>query len=323
MLKFILSSIYFLRKLKYKEFPFAILYYHHLTNDIGEGLSEEEFDEQMKILSTYFNVVSLERAIQLRASGNLPPKTVAITFDDGYLDNLTKVVPILKKYDCPATFFISTEGTEIGYLWNDEVKALIEQTHAKMVSSEIIGKQFSLSTQSERKYAYQQLCNSLKFETQNARCHKMARLRKELGECVLERQCMTKQHLVELDAAGFEIGAHTHGHCILSNETMDICEAEIRLNLSKLKEAVGKKIRYFAYPNGLEKRDFQHCHGKLLKKLGFEAGFSTNDGGVTSKSGIFAMPRFMPNRRKGALFALAVAHIATEPTHFNSIERPI
>ena len=88
----------------------VILVYHSIAdNQLFFTVSPAMFEQQMAWLkSAGFNVVSLNRLMELRANGHIPAKTVAITFDDGYKDNLTNAFPVLKKYGFPATIFVTT-----------------------------------------------------------------------------------------------------------------------------------------------------------------------------------------------------------------------
>lgn len=77
------------------------------------------FEKQVQFLSKNYTVVSLKDYFERNSSEN---NLCAITFDDGYLNNLTNALPILEKYNTPATFFI-TGMNEIGcdILWADYV----------------------------------------------------------------------------------------------------------------------------------------------------------------------------------------------------------
>lgn len=90
-----------------------ILMYHSVNpvqNPKIRGLivSPEGFRKQMRFLKERrYNVVSLEALVDMISLGKkIPPKTVAITFDDGYKDNYQYAFPVLKEYRLPATFFI-------------------------------------------------------------------------------------------------------------------------------------------------------------------------------------------------------------------------
>lgn len=90
----------------------AVIMYHA----VGEGLpptntiniSEEAFGAQMDFLHhNGYRVIPLGDLVELLKSKKpIPPKTVVITFDDGYEDTYTKVFPVLKKYRFPATVFL-------------------------------------------------------------------------------------------------------------------------------------------------------------------------------------------------------------------------
>ena len=78
-----------------------------------------DFENQMRFLSKVYNPISLERmAQQIQNGTSLPSKAIAITFDDGYQDNYENAYPILKKYNVPATFFLTT-----GFIGTGEIPA--------------------------------------------------------------------------------------------------------------------------------------------------------------------------------------------------------
>lgn len=73
------------------------------------SVSSRAFERQMRFLKEHrYNVVPLESLITLAKNKGIPPRTVCITFDDGYKNNYTHAFPILKKYNLPATMFIIT-----------------------------------------------------------------------------------------------------------------------------------------------------------------------------------------------------------------------
>ncbi|MBI5872654.1 MAG: polysaccharide deacetylase family protein [Candidatus Omnitrophica bacterium] len=90
----------------------AILMYHSIGEPLEEesllNIPEEIFEKQIKFLyDHHYCVISLEElAGRLLARKPILPKTVVLTFDDGYENNYTKLFPILKKYNFPATIFI-------------------------------------------------------------------------------------------------------------------------------------------------------------------------------------------------------------------------
>ncbi len=89
-----------------------VLMYHKVNELLDNPLSVSvnQFKEQIAYLKRNFNVISLDEALScIRNDYSFHKRTVLITFDDGYKDNLTNAYPILKKYGCKAVLFIPTE----------------------------------------------------------------------------------------------------------------------------------------------------------------------------------------------------------------------
>ena len=85
----------------------------------------------MEMLSRYTHPISLSQLVQHLKTGSLPSKSVAVTFDDGYTDNLYQAKPMLEKYSVPATVFVCT-----GYVgkefWWDEIERLVMSSQADL-----------------------------------------------------------------------------------------------------------------------------------------------------------------------------------------------
>ena len=86
------------------------LIYHRVSNKPAEfdelSVPVEIFDWQMRLVAKLFNVISLDQALEFLEGGSVPSRAVVITFDDGYLDNYTKALPLLQKYNACATLYL-------------------------------------------------------------------------------------------------------------------------------------------------------------------------------------------------------------------------
>ncbi len=88
------------------------LIYHRIDISITAPcsicVSIKNFEEQVRFLKNNFKKISSGDLAKKGVSGNITEDTIFITFDDGYADNYTNAKSIIEKYNCPATFFIST-----------------------------------------------------------------------------------------------------------------------------------------------------------------------------------------------------------------------
>ncbi len=316
MLRLLLTLLYKFTKLKQGEYPLSILYYHHVFPQKEsyhcEDLCEKEFEQQIKFLKQHFNIIPIEKALDLQKKGWLPPKALAISFDDGYQDNYTIAAPILKKNNCPATFFISTQGVEQTYLWNDIVEQAIKTTKSATVPANIIGKELVINSKSEKISAFHCLVNKLKFMSNDIRSKQIIELTQALNVKEFSPTMMSKIQISDLHKQGFTIGAHTHSHTILTTESDKNSYQELVKNKKQLEKITNSPITLLAFPNGLYGRDFNQTHCDIAKKIGFKAAFSTNDGGAIQATLPYQVPRFMPYRKQLPLFALSIAKIAGE-----------
>jgi hypothetical protein len=87
----------------------------------------DRFRWQIKLLAKHFNILPLRDAAQRLVDGNLPARAAAVTFDDGYADNLTNAIPVLAARGLPATFFVATDYLDGGRMFNDTVIELVRR----------------------------------------------------------------------------------------------------------------------------------------------------------------------------------------------------
>ena len=139
----------------------VILTYHGVLSQ-GEdnyanrnSITAAQFDEQMAFVSENYHVFSLpELAQRLISNADLPKYSLAITFDDGFKNNGTVAAPILKKYNLPATVFLTTafvNSPKLG-LWTERVDWLLQTAHIPSVEFIINGdlQELSLNTTRDR-----------------------------------------------------------------------------------------------------------------------------------------------------------------------------
>ena len=89
----------------------TVLCYHQVKSpaDDCSSVTPATFRKQMQFLKTHYTVLPLSEAVKVSLEPGVGPRIVAITFDDGYLDNATNAAPILRSLGLPACFFVTTD----------------------------------------------------------------------------------------------------------------------------------------------------------------------------------------------------------------------
>ncbi|MGD8752482.1 MAG: polysaccharide deacetylase family protein, partial [Anaerolineales bacterium] len=109
-----------------------ILLYHGITDPSGVFdpfslcVSPENFEEHLSILCRDAHPMGLEEMAQKLKNGGLPPRAVAITFDDGYADNFYLAKPLLEKFKIPATVFVITGFLGDTFWWDDLTRIILQ-----------------------------------------------------------------------------------------------------------------------------------------------------------------------------------------------------
>ena len=260
----------------------CILLYHGVTNSKSFGIENysnkhiqsDEFEKQMKFLKENKKVVSI-RDIKKE------PNSVAITFDDTFKNVRDVALPILKKYNIPATFFISTGFIENNKnFWVDRIEHMINFSDRKEITFD--GKLFNLSDKSQK-------INSLiNIKSKLKKCEPLIRekylndIRVEIGwkDDVevnnyknLNVDDVRKLHNPPM----YEVGGHTVNHEILSYLDDETLDSEISDCIKTLEEITNKTIDLFSYPEG-QQNHYDERVIRCLKKNGITISPSAIDG---------------------------------------------
>src|SRR5437773_7329055 len=113
--------------------PKSIILLYHRVADVRPDpwslcVTPQHFAEHLEVLRQQSRPMHLQQLVSRLRDGNLPRHAVAITFDDGYADNLLQAKPALERYDIPATVFVATGNIEQAHeFWWDELERLLLQ----------------------------------------------------------------------------------------------------------------------------------------------------------------------------------------------------
>ena len=253
------------------------------------------FDEMLRWLKSWFNVLPLNEAVRRRAEGTLPARAAAITFDDGYADNFVVALPILQRHGITATFFIATGFLDGGSMWNDRIIAAVRGCSRQELDLASLGLgTHPLGTIQARREAIDALIGTIKYLDGPRRDATANRIAELAGVQVPADLMMTTAQLRELTAAGMQIGAHTVTHPIMARISLEDARQEVVRSRETLQDAIGEPIDLFAYPNGKPAKDYLPEHVALVRALGFAAAVCTGWGAADRDTDTMQLPRFTP-----------------------------
>ena len=249
-------------KLLTRNYP-KILVYHRFTeappaSGSDHTIDASAFDRQLRLIKSRFHAVSLSAYWELRETGKLPPDTVVITVDDGYLDFYKIAYPLLKFHQLPATLF-PTVGFVSGttWLWPDRIKYALAHSKRKHVAIHHNGNSFFLPPPGRNDLG-------LSWDVLNRYCISLPdddrirflRLLEDRLEVTLphrppeEFAPLSWEHLEEMSLNHVEIGCHTSTHPILSKIPVASLEMEILDAKREIEKRLGIPVTSFCYPNG-------------------------------------------------------------------------
>lgn len=302
------TAVGYVRRVK----GFAVLAFHRVNDDddpFMPAIATSVFAARMEHIARHYTVLTVEELVDRVRRGRVPGKALALTFDDGYRDNLTHAAPVLARYGLPATIFLTTGciGTR-EILWFDRLALALKttrQTHLRLADGSVL----RLASTADRLQAVQAALGRLKGLPDAERRETFEQLLRDLGSSPLDapKRLMLNWDEVEvLRGLGFSVGAHTVSHPILSH--LSPAEAWREINDSKLaiERALGTRPRAFAYPNG-GAEDVNELTVRLVGDAGFTCAVTTRRGLNTSSTPLLELRRGGPWERHLPTYALKLA----------------
>lgn len=253
------------------------------------------FESRMCLVADLFNVLPLTEAIARLRTSSLPPRALAITFDDGYADNHDVALPILERLGLHATFFVSTGFLDGGRMWNDSVIETVRRCDGDALDASSIGAgTLPVNSIEARRQAIDVLIGKIKYLPLEQRLDVVARLAESARVTLPTDLMMSSAQVRGLHRAGMGIGAHTVNHPILARTEIDVARREIADGRDRLEAIIGERVALFAYPNGKPTVDYTADHVRIVRELGFEAAVATAWGAARHGDDLYQIPRFTP-----------------------------
>ena len=241
-------------------------------NLIGLCYSEHNFDSLIFWISRNYKVVTLDQLI-LHLDSKSKEFVVCITFDDGYKDNLTYALPILEKYNVPATIYVTTNFIEKDtMIWWFEIWDIIVKNSYLDFRYKNEHFQFYINNYDQKCstfFALKKLFLSIKTEQHLELLYKITN---SFDYKTYKNIFLNYSELIYL--ANHElitIGAHTSNHENLKNlKISELINEYINCKL-ELESIIKYPVNHFAYPYG-NSTEANNREYKILKMVGYHTG---------------------------------------------------
>ena len=282
-----------------------ILYYHSIADKRlsrfiapDNRLSKELFERQLRYLKKRCNIISLAHFMDWRNGlRKLPKRAALVTFDDGYLDNLTIAAPLLEKYRIPATLFLCTGYVERGEAqWLDELYNHFSRRTCHRLYINRLGEPFDLAHKREMERAWKLLAGELLVGLADQRRALLDEVRGQLRpQGKVPQLTLSWENIRRLKEHYplFEVGLHTRDHLDLAAIDKESVRAEVQACVADYERELGTSARFFSYPYGRHNKIVREC----VKAAGFECALATQPTALASRQhDVHALPRFETSR---------------------------
>jgi peptidoglycan/xylan/chitin deacetylase (PgdA/CDA1 family) len=290
-----------------------ILLYHRVArlrrDPWSMAVTPEQFESQLATIHRLASVVRLSE-LQEAATGSAAKPVLAITFDDGYEDNLTIAEPLLQKFQIPATVFVVAENILHGQeFWWDELESILLETADR--SGDESWQPWGDWFPSEAHRTYREHYEILFRLAPSERAEAMSRLRSWAGPRAHtrpEHSPLSRAQLRTLSSSPvIDIGAHTASHPSLALLPPAAQRDEIVRGRTAIENIVGRKISLFSYPFGKQEH-FSEETASIVREEGFRCACTNIPGMVRRDVDRFRLPRTLVPALEGEAFADWLRH---------------
>jgi peptidoglycan/xylan/chitin deacetylase (PgdA/CDA1 family) len=261
-------------------------------------ISEEAFERRIRFLVRHYTVIGLAEAIEQHRRGRIRPNQVVLTFDDGFYNFLGKAIPILSRFDVPATVYVVTsdvESRQPAYnLLARDIILSTKQTAGRLPHA--AGELSDLSTLARRNQVVTAAQATLKSQ-----CHTpddSLRFCRELGEALnvdVEAKLrarlwdrLSPDEVREVVDRGFDVQLHTHTHRNVIENRSSV-RTELRANRESLERLAGRPAVHFCYPLGL----WDQAVWPDLVAEGVQSAVTTRNGPNFPETPVLSLRRYL------------------------------
>lgn len=313
-----------------------VLLYHRVaeadTDPQKLAVHPDRFARHLQHIRATADVLSLDEVQRGLENGRLPARGLAVTFDDGYADNLEQAVPPLTAARVPASFFVTTGPVESAreYWWDELEQALLQPGDLPgVLRLPLDGRTWEASLGSAARWtgrdaarhaswtvedpdptprhsAYRALCAALKPLAGPARTRALDELTSRTGrprQVRASHRPMTASEVARLaHMPGMTVGSHSVSHPSLAALPVEVQREELTASRAALERMTGRAVTHLAFPFG-GRADHSWRTRRAARAAGYTLACANEAGLVRRKGQAFRLPRVLVRDWDAATFA--------------------
>lgn len=268
-------------------------------------ITPQKLEQRLEMLKKgQYSVVPLGEGLQQLQAGTLPPRSVAITFDDGTYDFYRQAYPLLKAYGFPVTVYQTTYYTAVErpvfnlicsyMLWKRSGEVIADGLSAGLPGPLDLRTDISRRGVMQRLLKMSEQGDRTAFEKDEIAAKLAALLKIDYASLKAKRivQLMNEREIREIAAHGVDIQLHTHRHRTPEDETL--FRKEIHDNRSRIRELISTEAVHFCYPSG----EYRAMFLPWLRNEQVVSATTCDAGLAVQKSDSLLLPRFIDHQNR-------------------------
>jgi peptidoglycan/xylan/chitin deacetylase (PgdA/CDA1 family) len=249
----------------------------------------------MQQLIRRWRPLPLGEALAQLHTGILPPRAVAVTFDDGYADLADSAFPILRESGVPATVFLvaALVGTNRPFWWEDAAQ-LLARVPEPRAAALLSACGLPVPPRSG------DLVPTLKYAPADRREAFLDALRRITAPAAIQRMSLNWTEVHRAIDMGIDFGSHSLTHPVLTTLDDVTLATELRQSRAAIEAATGRPCTTLAYPNG----DYDSRVRAAAAEAGYRWAFTMERGAIAPQDDPLALRRqAVYAYHRGPLFA--------------------
>ena len=249
---------------------------HPQRDPMWDPIDPLHFDFIIKTLSEQFELVQFEKFMLGDHKQQTNKPLASVVFDDGYKDFIEYALPVLKKYNCPASMYIVTNciNNQLPpwtYILDEQLyhtQKLVLDFSSTMIAG--LNKKFVFKNVEERMEFGRKLKIRLKQIPNNLRLHICKLVSEQFDDVIIsDSLMMTWEELKQISEEGVEIGSHSKSHPLLAKiESEFDLKEELEDAYKEISLHLGKPPISISYPVGSYNQHVMEIASQVGYKLG-------------------------------------------------------